>query len=78
MIVVVFILVEKGLLTVSQTVDQIGLIAFAGHDGTDLNTPAASIRAFVDGTSRAPTIARSPFVLHDCQWCEHSDGTDED
>ena len=33
--------------------DQIGLIAFAGHDGTDLNTPAASIRAFVDGTPGA-------------------------
>ena len=36
-----------------QNGDRIGLIAFAGRDTTDLNTPAATIEANVDGTPGA-------------------------
>ncbi|MBX2867025.1 tail fiber domain-containing protein [Candidatus Kaiserbacteria bacterium] len=39
-----------GLSTIVQDDDVLGYITFAGADGTNLNTEAASIRALVDGT----------------------------
>jgi len=36
--------------TIVQNNDEIGQLVFSGDDGTDLNTPAARIAAFVDGT----------------------------
>jgi hypothetical protein len=39
--------------TVVQSGDQLGIIDFRGADGTDGNTPAASIGVFVDGTPGA-------------------------
>jgi hypothetical protein len=39
--------------TVVQSGDQLGIIDFRGADGTDGNTPAASIGGFVDGTPGA-------------------------
>jgi len=42
-----------GTFTVVQNNDELGVIRFAGADGTDLQSQAASIAAFVDGTPGA-------------------------
>ena len=58
--------------------DPLGTLTFSGDDGTDLNTQAASITAEVDGTPGANDMPGRLTFSHDCRWCEHFDGTDED
>jgi hypothetical protein len=67
----------NGSTTVVQADDSLGAISWCGADGSDLNSCAATIRAFVDGTPGAGDMP-GRIVLDYCGWGEFSDGADED